>query len=590
MDVTISNSMETLNRTNSNVYKKYGQYAVLLDESSYSSISDYEKDYVLYICFGDLYLQNDDQINNAFKLYEEYTANGIQSLYKIDGDFLFFCIDKVNNSIISLAHQYGLIPLYYRLASGEFTISTDVESFFDNFLEDDLDFSSIYDYLRYGTMIGNHTFSNKIKLLQGGNSLIFDSQKLEITEHYFFRFDSNNAVYDKEWLLENVLKKFESSVLKRTRIPIDDSVLFLSGGLDSRFLLAVINRLFSQRIDVCSYGQENSEETKVANLVANLGGNRLIEIELKPKDFLDSISVHSKMIAGMDVFPQSYIIKVISQLNHKVFFTGFAQDVLLGGLFLNDDAINTNLKFSQFLDDNLGLVKMNIFSNDEFEKLIRPEFIELFRSKSNNLRVYAESKNHYKVRDIIQSFAFSNRSIRLVLLRDIVPSKYLKYVTFAFDRELLDIIRLIPAEWRNNNAFYRDLFVTYFHQYAEVVNNNTTLPILDQTRKWDIAQNQLLDKEISHKTKNHELNLSNKQKKYYKQYYSDFDGYVKYDKDWRKIIETYLLNENSHIYTWFDYNEVIKLYRDNIVNNYNNRKKLIYLTSLELFLSSHLRY
>ena len=76
----------------------------------------------------------------------------------------------------------------------------------------------------------------------------------------------------------------------------------------------------------------------------------------------------------------------------------------------------------------------------------------------------------------------------------------------------------------------------------------------------------------------------NKKKEYYKHYYSDFNGYSRYDPTWKRYFENYLLTEDAYIIRKFFKLDVIKkYYQEHLTYTMNHRKKIVYLLSLEMF-------
>ena len=84
-------------------------------------------------------------------------------------------------------------------------------------------------------------------------------------------------------------------------------------------------------------------------------------------------------------------------------------------------------------------------------------------------------------------------------------------------------------------------------------------------------------------------NKTHEEKLYYPHYYSDFEGYSRYDAGWKQLFETYLLSPDAVIVNlFFDKQKVEQLYQEHIQGIKNNRKKIIFLTSLEIFLKNNL--
>lgn len=448
--------------------------------------------------------------------------------------------------------------------------------------------SAVNDFLRFGTLVGDETMHKDVHLLQGGSELTFSTGKgISKKRHHRFHYEESNIA--RREIEDLVYNSYVKGVAKRLEGKEAETCIFLSGGMDSRLLLSVANGITGNNVSAVTFGQKYSEEVDVARLCANVRGNEFQWIQTAPSDFVKNAEDYIRMVCCGDMFPQSYIINAAQQINKRAFATGFALDAYMGGTFLNEEALDTSRTLSEFLKDHSSLLKMNVLTKAELQELTRDNralFLDI-----DNEPVLREAKewDDYSVRDSIQAFGIDNRAKRSVALRETTPGRYLQRINPSSDRNFLNAASKIPASYRINHQFYHSMFMRYTSEYATIPYNNTTLPVSAPVEMWKQGSSNEANREILYAQFMQQYNATHEEKLYYPHYYSDFDGYSRYDKQWKQLFEKYFLNPDAIIVNlWFDKLKLAKLYQEHIEGKRNNRKKLVFLTNLEMFLRSML--
>lgn len=540
---------------------------------------------VFCILIGTIY---DKTITSVEHIYRKYQSDGYRAVSNIDGDFVYIEV-RNDGTCIAITDHEGDIPLYYRVIQKGLLLSTYCSDLFYDFSINSLNERSVNDFLRFGTLIGDETMHKDVFLLQGGSELTFCPDKgVYKIRHYKFHYQEEMRPIEE--VAESVFKAYSYSVKKRIEGKEKDTCIFLSGGMDSRLLLGVANQVSPlNKVSTVSFGQKHSEEVDVARSCARVLGNEFKWVELTPKDFIKNASLYLKMTCGGDMFPQSYIISAAQAIGKSAFVTGFALDAYMGGTFLSDDAIKSDQNLDDFLKDHLGLLKMNVFSKDELLQLTKEGIKTPFLFGNETILEEAKRWHGISVKDCIQAFAIDNRAKRCVALREITPGYYMQRVNPSSDIEFLKAVSSIPAEYRINHRFYHGMFLKYVSEYANIPYNNTTLPVSAPVEMWKKGSANEAIREKLYAEFMAEYNKIHEEKLYYPHYYSDFDGYSRYDVDWMKLFNDNLLNPDAVIVNlWFDKSKIAELYQDHIQGRKNNRKKLIFLTSLEIFLKNNL--
>ena len=553
------------------------------DTNHYFSSVDKEKG-LLYICWGSVYTIPDGN-DLMHYLIECYHKGPKYFLNNVDGDLLFFVVDK--NGVLSvITDRVGIMPIYHRMYEHDFVMSTDLPLLMQDFTKEDLDFDALNDFLHFGTMLGCYTMSKKVKLLQAGKQLT--REEGVISEQMHFILHHNDTDYTEDQLLDMLENSIYSAIKKRFKGKEDGLCMLMSGGMDSRMLLAAINKVLDKKIALFTFGQRYAEEVDVARKCAEVNGNPFRWIKLTPKDFLTNATQYEVMTGGGDMFPQSYVISAVQQFGMKRFTSGAILGPIFGGTFLNDAALQAKGTLKEYLSSNHGLLKMGVFKTDELQSLLKEDrtIRDLFKVGDTNLQEIAEMFDGVSIANGIQSLTMYTRSLRLVFLRDTIPSHFLDSSYILNDIDFLKAISNVPARFKANHYLYQKLFMRIAPEYAAIPYNNTTLPISSPISMWKDGTKGEYQRELLYEKIIKDYNTTHEDKMYYPHFYSDFNGYSRYDNDWKDFFNEYLFKPNSYIYEWFDIEKVKEMYESHLLGEVNHRKRLVYLVSLELFLRS----
>lgn len=523
--------------------------------------------------FGSLY-----EVCSISEMHKRALDN---TLFDIDGSFLYVEIDS-EGKLKAYSEREGLIPIYYNYGGDGLEISTR-QDVIQKEGDADIDYSAVWDYLRYGLLIGSHTLSQSVRLLQGGSLLVYSSKEVKIEKIRFFHHDASKEEYDTSKLMNELSDAFVAGIKKRIDRPSDEISVFLSGGMDSRMVLAAGNLVENTAFKATSFGQPDCEEVDIARKVSEVNGNQFYAIELQPKDHMDDAEEYARLTNGSDMSAQSYIINAAKKIREHgitAFMTGSFLECHIGGTFLPESALTTTQKLSEYLPQNMKNVKCELFPETELRDLLVPGIYEqLFEGKTSNLIEEARQYDYFQVKDIIQSFIIDNRDKRLVLNREIVPSQSLDYINPCFDKDFLEVASRIPAEKRFKRKFYRDFFVEKYPAYADVCYNNTTLPVSAPFELWaEGSKNEYNREQMYVKL------MQNGRKTYYPHFYSDMDGYSRYDETWKAFFNEMLLSpESVFIGKIIRRDKIESMLSDHNCCKANYRKKLLNLASMELY-------
>lgn len=216
-------------------------------------------------------------------LYHEY---GVDCLSHLRGMFAFAIFDTRKNQIFLARDRVGKKPLKYYWDKKTFIFASELKSILSQKeVRTSPDWLAIHYYLTFGYCPSPMTGFEKISKLDPASYMLIDLENGEITKHKYWQPDFNHKLHlsETEWS-EMILKELEESVKLRmiSDVPVG---AFLSGGVDSSAVVALMARNSSQAIKTFTIGfdDEKSDERKYAKTIAHKFGTDHLELVVSPQ-------------------------------------------------------------------------------------------------------------------------------------------------------------------------------------------------------------------------------------------------------------------------------------------------------------------
>lgn len=231
------------------------------------------------------------------KLYRSF---GLSFLNNLRGSFICLISDQRQEKAYLFSDRQGSRPMFYReLAVGSLVYAPQVK--FLASLEPRLEClnpSAVGQFLIRGCFYGNDTVYEGIHKLPQGNITSFTRGQLSSQQYWSFQFkESHKTLSDRELIdeLDHLVSKATRRLLAVPRSP----VLLLSGGLDSRLMLAYLLKEGAGEIPALSYRVHNTdgEDHIVAKRLSEYCGLRHETYEIHEDDYR---SVAQKEVLAVD--------------------------------------------------------------------------------------------------------------------------------------------------------------------------------------------------------------------------------------------------------------------------------------------------
>ena len=270
-------------------------------------------------------------------LYEEYGDDCVRHLR---GMFAFAIWDARYNRLFCARDRLGIKPFYFAMVGNRFAFASEIKALFE--LRDfnaRLNRSALPEFFTFGYLSAEETlYKNVYKLLPGHClclELDSDNARPQITQYW----DLNSSAPERSPSEADCISRFRDLFAETVRSHLMSDVplgVFLSGGLDSSSIAAVMASLKKEPIQTFSVGYVESQysELPYARAVAKHIGAEAHEVILGPDDFFASLP---RLIWHEDeplVWPSSVALFFVSRLASekvKVVLTGEGGDELFAG-------------------------------------------------------------------------------------------------------------------------------------------------------------------------------------------------------------------------------------------------------------------
>jgi asparagine synthase (glutamine-hydrolysing) len=272
--------------------------------------------------------------------YEEY---GPDCLERFRGMFAFAAWDQRVRRLFCARDRLGKKPFYYYWDGRLFAFASEIKALLRHpAISPRLEESLLPEYLAFGYVSDERTLFAGIRKLMPGHFLTLDlncsEPQLQIRQYWEIPCESGQRMAlphsDSAWICE-CRERLEETV--RLRLMSDVPLgMFLSGGVDSSAIAAIMKRRFSGPVKTFAVGyqEERYSELSYAAQVARAIGTEHHEVRVGMEDFFNALP---GLIWHEDepiTWPSSVSLYFVSRLASeqvKVVLTGEGSDEMFAG-------------------------------------------------------------------------------------------------------------------------------------------------------------------------------------------------------------------------------------------------------------------
>lgn len=267
-------------------------------------------------------------------LYEEY---GKECVKKLRGMFAFAILDHRDKSLFLARDRIGKKPLHYYHDGNVFLFGSEIKSILaDEYYHKrkEIDLHALHSYFSFLCVPDPLSIFKGIKKLLAGHTLTLKNGKAVAEKYWDVNFGGTQVKTEKQYC-EELTELLKEAV--RIRL-ISDVPLgaFLSGGIDSSSVVALMSQLVDQPVKTFSIGfpEDRYNESSDARIVAEYFKTDHTEFILNPKDIIsrlkELILYFDEPFADSSALPTYYVSKLARE-KVTVILSGDGGDELFGG-------------------------------------------------------------------------------------------------------------------------------------------------------------------------------------------------------------------------------------------------------------------
>jgi asparagine synthase (glutamine-hydrolysing) len=246
--------------------------------------------------------------------YEEY---GDDVPKQLRGMFAFALWDETRQRLLLARDRIGKKPLLYSIIGSELVFASEFQAILRHpGVSREVNESAISHYLSFLCVPAPLTAFAAVRKLEPGHVLIWQDGEIEIRRYWSLDFRNKVEIGERE-AGERVVDLLRDAV--RVRLMSDVPLgAFLSGGIDSSAVVALMSELSSERVKTFSIGFEEQEFNEIghARRVAERFGTDHHEFIVRPKavEVLPTLVRHyGEPYADSSAIPTYYLAKMTRQ-------------------------------------------------------------------------------------------------------------------------------------------------------------------------------------------------------------------------------------------------------------------------------------
>ena len=264
-------------------------------------------------------------------LYEE---QGEEFVHALRGMFAIALWDTRERKLLLYRDRLGIKPLHYALKNGVLIFGSEIKALLEHpEIRREISQTALHDYLSFLYIPAPLTIYQDIWKLPPGHSLRWQEGRIEIRRYWDLEFQPEEGIPEAKWV-DRLRGTLEESV-RLHRISDVPLGAFLSGGMDSSTVVALLSRLGGGKVQSFSmgFGDARYNELPYAREVSRFLGTDHHEQTVEP----DAMELLPEIIEGFDEpFADSsaiptYLVSKFARSKVTVALSGDGGDELFAG-------------------------------------------------------------------------------------------------------------------------------------------------------------------------------------------------------------------------------------------------------------------
>jgi len=448
------------------VVKQYQQGPLQLSVTAIKQEIGYsylETEQYLIILDGDIFsIAGKDTTEPLQAILDAYKKNQLSDLLaEINGYFCLLIHDKSEERVQLISDRFGIKPLYLAYENQELIgFSSEFKALaLHPTSKLNIDRDALRVFTELGHMFNQSTWFEGIKRLAPASIVSIDtvSGTMETALYWQWgKIEPNSEISFEEATdkLYQVFDKAVSRCMKSIKQPT--LAVTLSGGLDSRAILAAATKHFKGKISTYTFGHPSCEDAIIAKRVAEVAGVSNTLRTIDQKNWFEGRNKGVWKTDGMFNVLHMHALGSVPEISQEsnYLLNGYVGDAVLGGSLLLDG----------FQDQGVS------------KEIATKKYPELSQLVDLNPDYFSGNK--------YDPLFIYNRGVRFTSAGTDLISGQLHNLKPFMDNDLIEFIYSVPDSYRKKSRLYNAMLLKYYPEYfKDIPWQQTGKPITLQSEE-----------------------------------------------------------------------------------------------------------
>lgn len=399
------------------------------------------------------------------KLADLYEQHGEALPERLRGTFLVFLYDERRDLALFANDHYASRPLFYAARAGWLLVAPEVKTFREmpgGTIS--LDGPSFLSFLVNGHLLSGRTYLEGVSALPASSVLRVQGGEVTVSCHHEHLLHGESVDRGESSYVEELAELVTVAVRRRFRDP-ERTVIPISGGWDSRAILACARRLHGGRLQTVSWGVSEDEPGADAAIGRQIASRLGTEHHFLRRER----SRYERLVVDLINRTDGQNDDPVFHASELAVLRRIRRELGASHLLRGDECFGFTAGTSSALE---ALGRVGIYSLDDarpIESLLHPDRRQALREAYDAMVRGVLEACPTEAFDDLKDYLYFHQRLRHYLN----PSSYYKLTVLdvgnpLLDRDILDFVSRLPVRYRIEKELFRHTVSVTFPELADI--------------------------------------------------------------------------------------------------------------------------
>lgn len=253
---------------------------------------------------------------------------------RLNGSFNLAYYDPTKGTLQLVSDRLGTRPLFYSVHGGRLLFALEIKAILAARGESArFDEEGIFQLAAFGHQLGSRTAFAGVSVVPPGSILTASAAGVQIVSYWKPRYQERERAGELSHQLVHAMEQAMRRRVQGRRLPLG---IFLSGGLDSRFVAGALARVADEPVTAFTFGRDDSRDVIYARQLARALGFAHRTFSYHGRDFTPTVPRVVWRTEATQLFAEGLSVELHRHISEdaRVLFNGHLGDALSGGHLL----------------------------------------------------------------------------------------------------------------------------------------------------------------------------------------------------------------------------------------------------------------